>query len=399
MVTLKTLDDLDVAHKRVLCRIDLNVPMHLGRIEDTTRIDKVVPTILALIKKQAKVILLSHFGRPGGQYVRDMSLAPLVDALSKALGGKEVKFAVDCVGESVVQAVSQLHDGEVLLLENLRFHEGEETNDKNFAKALADLGECYVGDTFSCAHREHASIVGIPHYLPSAAGLLLQAEIEHIENVLSGSDRPMTVLTGGSKISTKLALLTNLLKKCDHMVIGGAMANTFLVAQGFSVGTSLYEPALVEEAKSILKLAEKEDCQIILPDYVVVAPKLDEKVPTKIVPVSKVPDDMMILDIGPAMVGKIAAVLKASKTVVWNGPFGAYETRPFDIGTLSVARTIASLTDCGGLISLAGGGDVVAGISIAGVADSFTYVSTAGGAFLEWLEGKELPGVKVLVKK
>lgn len=399
MVSLRTLKDVEVAHKVVLCRVDLNVPMHAGRIEDATRIEKIIPTLRHLINHKAKLVLISHFGRPKGQFVRELSLAPLVDALSRALDGKEVKFAIDCVGDSVKHAVSELQDGDVLLLENVRFHEGEETNDPVFVEALAGLAQIYVNDTFSCSHRKHASIYGVGKLLPSVAGKLLEEEIHHIEKVLKHSDRPMTVLTGGSKVSTKLELLDNLMDKSDYLVIGGAMANTFLKAEGYEVGRSLYEENLVPEAKKILKKAKASGCEIILPKQVIVAEKLADKVEIQVVDVQSVPADAMILDIGPSMVEEIGRVLAKSKTIMWNGPLGAFEYRPFDVGTMSVARMISYLTDQKKLVSLAGGGDVVAALGIAGVTNRFTYVSTAGGAFLEWLEGKMLPGIEVLLKK
>ena len=398
MSQLYSLEDLDVAHKVVLCRVDLNVPMQGGRIEDTTRIEELVPTLAWLIQHKAKVVVISHFGRPNGGFDRALSLAPLANALGTALGGKEVKFAIDCIGEGVKATVDALQDGEVLLLENLRFHPGEEANDPQFVASLASLADCYVNDTFSCSHRKHASLYGVAKLLPSAAGKLLQKEIYHIEKVLTTPPKPMTVITGGAKVSTKLGVLHNLMDKADYMVIGGAMANTFLKAQGYGIGQSLHEEELVKEAGVILEKAKKSGCQLIIPEQVVVARHLGEKVATRVVHVSDIPKDSMVLDIGPDTVQRIMQVLAASKTVVWNGPLGAFEYRPFDVGTLSVARTIAALTDQKKLISLAGGGDVVAAIGTAGLTASFTYISTAGGAFLEWLEGKALPGVEVLKK-
>jgi phosphoglycerate kinase len=398
MSQLYTLEDLNVTHKTVLCRVDLNVPMQGGRIEDTTRIEELVPTLQWLMARKAKIIVISHFGRPKNGFDRSLSLAPLANALGKVLGGVEVKFAVDCIGHSAQEAVAALKEGEILLLENVRFHAGEEANDPEFVKALASLADCYVNDTFSCSHRKHASIYGVARLLPSAAGKLLQKEIHNIEKVLTNPPKPMTVIIGGAKVSTKLGVLHNLTQKANNIVIGGAMANTFLKAEGYEIGTSLYEKELVGEAKSILQKAKANNCQVIVPSQVVVAGKLIDKPQTQVVPVTNIPKDSMVLDIGPAVVGQIAKVLSESKTVVWNGPLGAFEYRPFDVGTISVARCVAAYTNKGNLTSLAGGGDVVAALGAAGLTSSFTYISTAGGAFLEWLEGKELPGIEVLRK-
>lgn len=398
MHNLSTLENLDVTDKVVLCRVDLNVPMHGGRIEDLTRIEALAPTFHWLIEHRAKIVVISHFGRPKGVFDRLLSLAPMADALGKVLGGREVKFALDCIGHQVQTAVKALKAGEILLLENLRFHPGEEANDPVFVEALASLADYYVNDTFSCSHRKHASLYGVAQKLPSAAGKLLQKELTHIEKILTNPPKPLTVITGGSKISTKLGVLYHLIDKADYMVVGGAMANTFLKAKGYAVGTSLYEEDLVTEAQSILNKAEKSGCQFILPSQVVVARTLAEKVPTSVVSVRDVPKESMILDIGPAMVQELAAILQSSRTVVWNGPLGAFEYRPFDVGTISVARMVAALTRKGNLTSLAGGGDIVAALTVAGLTDQFSYISTAGGAFLEWLEGKTLPGIEVLKK-
>ncbi len=395
---LRTLKDIDVKGKVVLCRVDLNVPMKNGRVEDKTRIVRLVPTLQELIKRKAKVVVLSHFGRPNGEFVREMSLAPLTDALSFALDGKEINFALDCVGDAAKEAVAKLNDGDVLLLENLRFHAEEEKNDAKFAEKLASLGDIYVNDTFSCSHRKHASIVGIAQHLPSVAGLLLQEEIESLEKVLHEPKRPMAAIVGGSKVSTKLGLLESLLKKVDYLVIGGAMANTFLKAKGFSIGKSLYEEDLVGEAKDIIKRAEKEGCEIVLPIDVVVAGELKERAECKILLADKVPTNCMILDLGPLSVTNIDQKLEKCKTVVWNGPLGAFEYRPFDVASISLARSIASLTVSGKITSVAGGGDVVAALGVSGLTESFSYISTAGGAFLEWLQGVGLPGVEVLMK-
>lgn len=398
MSQLRILEDLKVANKVVMCRVDLNVPMHGGRIEDATRIEELIPTFKWLMEHKAKIVVTSHFGRPKNGFDRSLSLAPLANALGQTLGGVDVKFAVDCIGDGVKEAVANLQPGEILLLENVRFHKGEEANDPEFVKALASIADFYVNDTFSCSHRKHASICGVAEILPSAAGKLLQKEIHNIEKVLTNASTPMTVIIGGSKVSTKLGVLHNLTQKANNIMIGGAMANTFLKAQGHEIGKSLYEEELVKEAKSILEKAKKNNCQVLLPAQVVVAEKLADKVATTIVPVANIPKHMMVLDIGPAVVGQIANVLAESKTVVWNGPLGAFEYRPFDVGTISVARVVAAYTAKGSLTSLAGGGDVVAALGVAGLISSFTYISTAGGAFLEWLEGKELPGIAVLRK-
>jgi phosphoglycerate kinase len=395
-MTLRTLKDINVKSKVVICRVDLNVPMKHGRVEDATRVVRIIPTIKELIDKKAKVVVVSHFGRPEGQFVRDMSLAPLADALSAALGGVEVKFALDCVGHLASDAVAQMKDGEVLLLENLRFHAGEESNNAHFVEELAKLGEIYVNDTFSCSHRKHASIVGIAKKLPSVAGLLLQEEVESLEKVLHQPKAPFAAIVGGSKVSTKLGLLNSLVNKVDLLVIGGAMANTFLKAKGYKVGKSLYEKDLVEEAKSIIEKAEKNNCEVFLPIDVVVAKELVERAECQIVQVANVDSDYMILDLGPATIAALAAKLATCKTVVWNGPLGAFEYRPFDVGSISLAQSIAALTSSGQITSVAGGGDVVAALGVSGLTNSFSYISTAGGAFLEWLQGKGLPGVEVL---
>ena len=396
MTTLRTLNDLNVTHKTVLVRVDLNVPMKHGKVEDATRITRLVPTLKALINRQAKVVILSHFGRPDGEFVRDMSLAPLTNPLSEALDDMPIKFALDCLGETTKEAVTALQPGEVILLENVRFHKGEEKNDPEFAKELASLGDCFVNDTLSCSHRAHASIVGIAQYLPSAAGLLLEDEIKNLERVLEHPEPPLVAIVGGSKVSTKLELLDNLIQKVQLLVIGGAMANTFLKASGFNIGKSLYEEALVPTAKDILQQAKSSDCEIFLPRDAVVAKEFKAQAPCEILPVSQIPDDGMILDIGPDSIMELSYKLGGAKSLVWNGPLGAFEMQPFDVGTVSLARRVASLTKQGKLISVAGGGDVVAALKLGGMVDEFTYISTAGGAFLEWMEGKELPGLTAL---
>lgn len=395
MANFRTLDDLDVAGKRVLVRVDLNVPMKDGQVTDTTRIDRAVPTISALSDKGAKVILLSHFGRPKGKIVAEMSLAPVTGPLSEALGRKVV-FCHACIGQVADGVVETLENGEVLLLENTRFHPGEEANDADFAKHLADLGDIYVNDAFSAAHRAHASTEAIAHLLPSVAGLNMAAELTALASALGEPKRPLVAIVGGAKISSKLDLLGNLVEKADCLVIGGGMANTFLAAQGKPVGKSLCEHDLGDTARTIMARAETAGCEIFLPNHVVVAKEFAANAAAQSIPVETVPDDAMILDIGSEALTELAVRFDAANTIVWNGPLGAFEIQPFDTGTNVAARNVAMLTQAGKVISVAGGGDTVAALNNAGVADDFSYVSTAGGAFLEWLEGKELPGVKAL---
>jgi phosphoglycerate kinase len=392
---LRTTAGIDVRGKRVLVRADLNVPVKDGKVTDATRIERLAPTIEALIAKGAKVIVMSHFGRPKGPDP-SQSLRPLVEPLSRAIGGRPVHFASDCVGPEAERVVAALKPGEVALLENLRFHQGEETNDPEFAKALAKLGDAYVDDAFSAAHRAHASIEALAHLLPAAAGKNMQAELEALGAALENPQRPVVALIGGAKVSTKLDLLNNLTGKVDRLAIGGAMANTFLFAQGQPVGRSLCERDLADTARAILAEAEKSGCEIILPMDAVTAEKLEPGVVTRTVGVNAVPPTAMILDVGPETVARIAAALEASHTLVWNGPVGAFETPPFERATVALAKKAAELTHAGKLMSVAGGGDTVAALATAGVTHQLSYVSTAGGAFLEWLEGRELPGVKAL---
>ena len=396
MVAYKTLNDLDVAGRRVLVRVDLNVPMQDGKVSDATRIDRLVPTIKQLSKGGARIVLLSHFGRPKGKPSAEFSLSQLVAPLSKALGGQRVAFADDCIGEPAAKVVNALKNGEVALLENLRFHAEEEKNDKVFAKALAELGDLYVDDAFSAAHRAHASTEALARLLPAAAGLLMQAELEALALALDNPTRPVAALVGGSKVSTKLDLLNSLVARVDLLIIGGAMANTMLLAQGKEVGRSLVERDMLDTAKSIFAAAEKAKCTILLPDDAIVAETLAPGVETETVPIGAVPRDRMVLDIGPASVAAVAEKLAGIKTLVWNGPVGAFETAPFDAGTTAIAHHVAELVGAGKLVAVAGGGDTVAALAHAGVEDKLTYVSTAGGAFLEWLEGRELPGVEAL---
>jgi phosphoglycerate kinase len=395
MAKHRTLDDLDVKGKRVLVRLDLNVPVKDGKVTDATRIERQVPTVRELSRKGARVVALSHFERPKGKRVPEMSLKPIAVALGQALG-QPVAFADDCVGPAAEAAVAKLKDGEILLLENTRFHAGEEKNDAAFAKQLAALGDLYVNDAFSAAHRAHASTEGVARLLPSAAGRSMQAELDALEAALGDPERPAMAIVGGAKVSSKLDVLGNLVGRVDQLVIGGGMANTFLFARGVEVGKSLCEKELADTAREIEAKAEKAGCEIVLPRDVVLAHALKPGVDTSTVVVEKVPADMLILDVGPRSVLDLEERLAKCRTLMWNGPLGAFETPPFDEATVRAARAAAKLSKSGKLKSIAGGGDTVAALNHAGVADDFTYVSTAGGAFLEWLEGKELPGVKAL---
>jgi phosphoglycerate kinase len=395
MPKFKTLDDLDLAGKTVLVRVDFNVPMSGGKVSDLTRIERAAPTIRDLTKKGAKVLLLSHFGRPKGKPNPEMSLQPLVPAIAAVLG-QHVAFAADCIGAAAEQAGKRLEAGGVALLENLRFHAGEEANDEGFSKALAALGDAYVNDAFSAAHRAHASTEGIARLLPAAAGRLMQAELEHLAAALEQPKRPVAAIVGGAKISTKLDLLGNLVARVDMLVIGGGMANTFLNAVGVKVGKSLCEHDMAGTAREILEKAKAAGCDVVLPTDAVVAKEFVAGAASETVSVKAVPEDQMILDVGPATAEHLARRLADCATLVWNGPLGAFEIPPFDAATNSVARAAAKLTKDGKLLTVAGGGDTVAALAHAGVLDDFSYVSTAGGAFLEWLEGKTLPGVKAL---
>jgi phosphoglycerate kinase len=398
MAGFRTLDDLEVAGRTVLVRLDLNVPMKDGEVTDATRIERSVPTVRELVDKGAKVAILSHFGRPKGKREASMSLRPLCRPLGTALG-RQVAFAEDCVGDAARQAVGALQPGEVLLLENLRFHPGEEKNDPAFADQLAALGDLYVDDAFSAAHRAHASITGLAERLPAAAGRLMQAEVEALTRALDHPERPLAALVGGAKVSTKLELLGHLIEKVDLLVLGGGMANTFLFAQGTPIGKSLSEKEMAETAREIAAKAQERNCRLVLPIDGRVAKRFEAGAPSEVVAVEQVPEDGMILDIGPGSVEVIRGHVANCRTVVWNGPLGAFEIPPFDAATTAVAREVAELTTAGKLMSVAGGGDTLSALAHAGVLDRFSYVSTAGGAFLEWLEGKELPGVAVLRKE
>lgn len=391
----KTLDDIDLAGKVVLTRVDINVPVADGVVTDATRIERIVPTIRDILSKGGKPVLMAHFGRPKGQPVADMSLKVTLPALEKALG-QPVSFAEDCVGAVAEAAVSALPDNGVLLLENTRFHKEEEANDPAFAADLAKLGDVYCNDAFSAAHRAHASTEALARLLPSCAGRLMQVELEALEKALGNPERPVVAVVGGAKVSTKLDLLSNLIAKVDTLIIGGGMANTFLAAQGIDVGKSLCEHDLADTARAVMDKAKAAGCEIILPTDVVIAREFRAGAANEIVPANACPPDAMILDAGPASIARIAAVFADARTLVWNGPLGAFEIEPFNAATDAAARQAASLTRAGKLLSVAGGGDTVAALNSSGSADEFTYVSTAGGAFLEWLEGKTLPGVAVL---
>ncbi|PLX35862.1 MAG: phosphoglycerate kinase [Hyphomicrobiales bacterium] len=397
MSAFRTLDDMDLAGKRVLVRVDLNVPMQNGAVSDDTRIRAVLPTINDISAKGGKVILLAHFGRPKGERKPDMSLEPIAVPLAERLG-KPVAFASDCVGEPAATAIAAMNDGDVLLLENTRYHAGEEKNDADFTKALAENGDVYVNDAFSAAHRAHSSTEGLAHLLPSCAGRAMQKELDALEAALGKPERPVVAVVGGAKVSTKIDLLQNLVARVDALVIGGGMANTFLAADDIDVGKSLCEHDLADTARAIQVAAEKANCKLVLPVDAVVAAKLENGTDTDVVAVDAIPSDQMILDVGPDTLAEVMKAFDGAKTVVWNGPLGAFEFSPFDRATVSAARHAASLTSAGKLLSVAGGGDTVAALNHAGVGDKFSYVSTAGGAFLEWLEGKPLPGVDALRK-
>lgn len=392
-----TLDDMELRGKRVLVRVDINVPVENGAVTDDTRIRRVVPTVLDILAAGGKPVLLAHFGRPKGRRVPEMSLQPLVPALEAAFGAP-VAFCADCRGPAAEAAIGALAEGSVLLLENTRFHAGEEKNDATLAAGMAALGDIYCNDAFSAAHRAHASTTGVARLLPSCAGRLMQAELTALEAALGQPQRPLVAVVGGAKVSTKLELLGNLVEKVDHLVIGGGMANTFLAAQGIDVGKSLCEHEMTATAADILAKAEKTGCAILLPSDVVVARAFKAGAESQVVAADACPADAMILDAGPQTVARVERVLEDAKTLIWNGPMGAFEIEPFDAATNAAARRAAQLTQAGKLVSVAGGGDTVAALNQAGVADDFTYISTAGGAFLEWMEGKTLPGVAALMR-
>ncbi len=396
MRRLRTIGDLEVEGRTVLVRADLNVPMADGRVSDGTRIERLMPTLKELLARGAKVAVLSHFGRPKAGFEAELSLRQVAGALAQALELPSLNFAEDCIGPAAESAIDDLQPGEAALLENLRFHAGETANDPGFAQALANLGDLYVNDAFSCAHRAHASVEGIAHLLPAAAGRGMEAEIDALSRVLSDPEKPVMALIGGAKISTKLKLLSHLCENVQVIAIGGAMANTFLAAKGIAVGTSLHEPDMLETAAAVLSRCTNAGCDVILPVDVIVANALANGAAHDVVAAGAVPRDKMILDIGPDSVASLARRIADCRTLVWNGPVGAFETPPFDRGTTALAKAVAKLTADGTLISVAGGGDTVAALVKAGVERDLTYVSTAGGAFLEWLEGRALPGIEVL---
>lgn len=391
----KTLQDFDLKGKRVLVRADLNVPAKDGKVTDTTRIDRLKPTIDFLTAKGAKTVLLSHFGRPKGGFEAEYSLEFLAPVCAKSWG-QNVAFAKDCIGDEATKAISAMKDGDIVLLENLRFHKGEEKNDPAFVADLAKLGDLYVNDAFSAAHRAHASTEGLAHRMPTAAGFLMEAELNALSDALEAPKKPVIAIVGGSKISTKLSVLNNLVQKVDYLFLGGGMANTFLVAKGIEVGKSLCEREMMDEAKKIMATAEKAGCEILLPIDRVCVTEFKENAPFEIRKTEEMPAKEEAVDVGPATIEKLEDVLSGCATALWNGPMGVFEVKPFDKGTNDLARAVATLTKAGSLTSVAGGGDTVSALENAGAADSFTYISTAGGAFLEWLEGKELPGVAAL---
>ena len=401
-MTFKTLDDADLSGKRALVRVDLNVPVHRedggeAQVTDDTRLRAAVPTIEKLRAGGAKVILLAHFDRPKGKVVPSMSLEPIAPALAKVLGAP-VAFARDCVGDVAQAAVEALKPGEVLLLENVRYHPGEEQNDEAFAKALAANGDLYVNDAFSAAHRAHATTVGLAHLLPAYAGEQMRLELTALDKALGNPQRPVLGVVGGSKVSSKLDLLRNLVTRLDKLAIGGGMANTFLYAQGHDVGASYCEKEMAETARDIIRLAGQNNCKLFLPLDIVVAEKMAPGAPARVRGLGEVDDDERILDAGPETVERLIRAMANSKTLIWNGPLGVFEIPPFDKGTVEAARAAAALAKDGKLVAVAGGGDTVAALHHAGCADDFTFVSTAGGAFLEWMEGKELPGVAALAQ-
>ena len=393
MISIK---QVNLAKKTVIVRVDLNVPIVHGKITDTERIERILPTINYLIGQNTKVILISHFGRPKGVFDLDYSLGPVVDKIQEFLPDFNIKFSVDCIGLKAQEAVSDLNFGEVLILENLRFYKEETSNDESFAQELASFADIYINDSFSCSHRSHSSIDGITKFLPSYPGLLLEEEISTLEKYLSNPAKPMISIVGGSKVSTKIELLKHLAHQSDAIVIGGAMANTFLFANNINIQNSIYEADYISVAKEIIQIAKAQNCEIILPKDVVIAKDINDGRNVKVVSVNDIPDEFLILDIGPESVSYVASKIAKSSVVLWNGPLGAFEFRPFNISSESIARFVALYTTQGNLTSIAGGGDVVAAVKQSGLKDAFTYISTAGGAFLSWLEGKDLPGIRAL---
>ena len=394
---LKTTAGLDVRGKRVIVRADLNVPVKDGKVSDATRLERILPGLQDLAKRGARVVVISHFGRPKGGPDARYSLKVVADKLGELLG-RDVVFADDCVGEAAERAVAGLRPGGIAVLENLRFHRGEEQNDPAFAKRLAALGDLYVNDAFSAAHRAHASTDAITHLLPAYAGPLLMEEVQALVRVLESPERPTAAVIGGAKVSSKIDVLTHLADRVDRLIIGGAMANTFFLAEGVEIGKSLAEPDQTRTALQIMHAAKERHCEVILPHDFVVAPRLEAGASARVVVTLETPSDLMILDVGPKTVAHYGEIISRSRTLLWNGPLGAFEVAPFGEGTFGLARQAASLTKSGKLVSVAGGGDTLAALNAAGVTDLFTYVSTAGGAFLEWLEGRELPGIAALTR-
>ncbi len=395
MENVKSIENVDVKGKTVLVRADLNVPMDNGRVTDTVRIDRFAPTASYLADQGARVVILSHFGRPKGVRQPSMCLEPVAKALAKALD-RPVGFAQECVGEVAEKAVWDMQDGDIVMLENLRFHPEEEADSENFARRLAVLGDIYVNDAFSCSHRAHASTHAITRQLPSYAGLSLMKELNALSAVLGSPQKPVAALVGGAKVSSKITVLEALIPTMDAIIVGGGMANTFLLAKGYPIGKSLAEPDFVDTANQIMAAAEKAGCEIVLPVDLVAATEFAEGADNAVIPVGEDPGERMVLDVGPASIKDLTDRLGNTKTLLWNGPLGAFEIDPFGAGTFAVAKAAAELTKAGKLITVAGGGDTVAALNAAGASDDFTYISTAGGAFLEWLEGKELPGVAAL---
>jgi phosphoglycerate kinase len=396
--SVRSIEGVDVAGRRVLVRVDFNVPIESGVVADATRLERVLPTIAKLAKAKAKVIVLSHLGRPKGVISPDTSLWPVAEKMRELMPGTTIHFIGDCFGEEARRGVAAVKPGEVAVLENVRYYSGEEKNDREFAKALAELGDIYVNDAFSAAHRAHASIEALAHLRPAYAGLLLKAEVDALGKALENPARPVMAIVGGAKVSTKIEVLTHLVTRMDQLAVGGGMANTFLAAKGFNTGTSLVEPEFVETAKDIMARANRFGCEIVLPTDVVVAKEFKPGVAWQVCPVSAVPADAMILDFGPESVADLKRRLAGVKTVLWNGPLGAFETAPFGEGTFALAREVARLAREGKLVSVAGGGDTVRALNVVGATDDLTYVSTAGGAFLEWLGGTKLPGVVALAQ-
>ncbi len=394
----QVIQDLEVSGKTVLVRADLNVPFAESQVTDATRIERFVPTVQALLEKNATVVICSHFGRPKGQVIDKYSLGQIVDAISKELG-KPVQFVKDCIGEEVASKVKALQAGQVLLLENLRFHQEEEQNNPQFAKQLANLADVYLNDAFSCSHRAHASVEAITQFLPSGAGLLMEQELNALNQALGNPKKPVLAIASGAKVSTKLTVLKNLAKKVDYLVLGGGMANTALYAKGIAIGASLCEKDMADIFNELTKELQQEQCELILPVDAVIAKELKAGVATNVVDVNAVPDDEMILDIGPKTIDLIKQYFQKSQTIVWNGPMGVFEVKGFEQGTLQLAKEAARLTKAGDLLTVAGGGDTVAALALLDEDEKFSYVSSAGGAFLEWMEGKELPGVKALLMK